>query len=121
MSSLRHDARGFVNGIVDYLKTGGKRTNALPKVQDLLLKVSGRASKETKATVKTVIPLTQNEREQLEKILATHMKHPISVSNEIDRSLIGGLRIEIADVIIDTSYKAELDAMAGILTKGSHV
>lgn len=121
MSNLHHDARGFVKGIVDYLKTGGKRNAALPKVQSLLMKVSDRATRETRAKVRTVVPLTQEEKEQLEKILARHMDHPITISGEIDATLIAGLRIEIADFIIDTSYKAQLEELASVLTKGSTV
>lgn len=121
MSNLQHDARGFVNGIVDYLKTDGKRRGALPKVQSLLLKVSDRASRETKAIVKSVVPLTQDEKEILQRVLEKHMNHPITIVAELDDTLIGGLRIEIADFIIDTSYNAQLEKMADSLMKGNHV
>jgi len=121
MSNLQKDARGFVDGIVDYLKTDGKRTNALPKVQNLLMKVSDRAAKEKTATVKSVVMLSGEEKNKLEKILGKFMHHPITVTNEIDTSLIGGMRIEIADFIIDTSYKGKLEGMTKVLMKGSLV
>ncbi len=121
MKKLNKDAKDFVEGIVDHLKKDSTGNRPMPKVQSLLRKVSEDAWQENTARVTTAVTLTQSEKEELIRGLSKRMGHPIALECEVKPSIIGGMRIEIADYIIDLSYEETLKSIGASLLKGSHV
>lgn len=61
------------------------------------------------ATVTTAAPLAPAQADRLASILAQSVGRPVRVSTVIDPTLIGGIRIELADDVIDGSVRARLD------------
>ncbi|MGY0374365.1 F0F1 ATP synthase subunit delta [Clostridium sp. JNZ J1-5] len=61
------------------------------------------------ATVKTVIPLNEEERSALIKKLENKYKKNILLKEEIDKNLIGGIYIRVGDDVIDGTIKAKFD------------
>lgn len=117
MSGLTKDARGFVEGIVDYLKKEGKTTTetTLPKVKHLLTKVSSAARREQEAVVESAVVLTEAEKKELAEALGKLMGHEITLDCSVNERLVAGMRIRIADWVVDTSFAARLKDMAGVL------
>lgn len=65
--------------------------------------------------VKTVVPLTE---EQLTKLLAkleAKFNKKILLKQEIDKSIIGGLYIEIDNEIIDATIRSKYQEMKGLM------
>lgn len=119
MKALPSDAKKFVKGIVDHLdkrKTDGQTHK---KIKILLEKVSDTAVQDTVAKVTTAVPLTEGEKALIAAYLSRKMQHPVTLSCLVDPDIIAGMRIEIADYIIDTGYKGKLTSIASMLLKGN--
>lgn len=115
MKSVAKDARGFVDGVMTQLKKTGKVTSMTPRVQSLLMKMSSGARKERQAIVESAVKLTSEEEQIIERILAKVSGHTISLENRVVPDLIAGIRIEMADWVMDTSMKSELQNMSALL------
>lgn len=116
-SGLSKDGKQFVEGIVTYLRRDGKKVSVVPKVQTLLSKISTQAKEGTVAYVESPVPLTAEEKRDVEMAIARAAGHDMSVSVRINKELIAGLRIKIADLVIDTSYVSRLSEMAALLMR----
>ena len=60
------------------------------------------------ATVTAAVPLTEAQRERLGTIVAQAYGHEVQLNVEVDPGLIGGLRIEIGDEVIEGSVLSRL-------------
>lgn len=60
------------------------------------------------AKIKSVIPLNDTEREAIKNKLEKHYEKNIIIEEEIDRTLIGGLLINVGDETIDGTIKTKL-------------
>jgi F-type H+-transporting ATPase subunit delta len=60
------------------------------------------------ATVTAAVPLTEEQRERLSAVLARGYGHDVHLNVQVDPELVGGLRVEIGDEIIDGSLVAKL-------------
>lgn len=121
MKTMTKDARGFVQGVVEYLRKEGKDSHSVPKVQSLLYKVTESAKRQKQASVESVVKLTLSEQQALTRVLSRIMGHEVSIECRINTSLIAGIRIQMADWIVDTSFKSQLTEMVDLLTEGSNV
>ncbi len=115
MKSLKADAKGFVAGVVTQLKKTGKAPSMTPKVQSLLLRMTAGARREHQATVESAVKLSAEEERQIERILAKVSGHDVTIETRVEPSLIAGIRIQMADWVMDTSMKSELHNMALLL------
>lgn len=113
--TLTKDARGFVEGVVTYLRHDGRSKGAIPKVQALLGKVTAQAKKERVANVKASVTLSSAEKTALSHILAKFIGHPVQLECHVHPELLGGVRIQVADWVVDTSIVTQIDRMAETL------
>lgn len=67
------------------------------------------------AEVKTVIALTQVQREQLISKLKNKYGKKIILKEEIDKSIIGGIVVRVGNDLIDDTIKTKLEEMKKIL------
>ncbi len=112
---ITKDARNFVDGIVSYLKKDKHVTQVVPKVRALLGKVTAQAKKQKIAHIESAIQLSQTEKTLIEKTLVHHIGHDVELDCQINAEVLGGIRIQIGDWIIDTSLKSQLEQMATVL------
>jgi len=86
---------------------GGYRsiTVALEEYQ----KVAAAVQDERVAEVRSAHPLTDADRERLERALARQYGRDVHLNVVVDPSLLGGLRVEIGDDVIDGTVSARLD------------
>lgn len=61
------------------------------------------------ATVTATVPLTEEQRERLGAALARLYGHPVQLNIEVDPALVGGVRVEIGDELIEGSVVSRLD------------
>ncbi len=109
MNPLTHDARGFVEGVVSYLRREGKAEQYVPRVRKLLQKVTASTRRQQEARVRSVVALTASEKQALGRVLASVIGRPVTIRCTVDRSLLGGLRVDIGDLIIDTTLSRQLN------------
>ena len=60
------------------------------------------------ATVSVAAPISKSQVEKLEVTLSAKYHHPVSINLVIDPELIGGVRVQLADEIIDGSLSNRL-------------
>lgn len=113
MKSLSQDARGFVEGVVAHLKRSGKAP-INPKVQTLLLKMSAAAKREHQAVVESAVKLEAREVQIIARILSGISGHEVSLNALVNPSLIGGIKVTMADWVMDLTLASELGQMGAI-------
>lgn len=116
MKSVSKDARGFVEGVINHLKQSGKARNVTPRVQSLLLKMTASARHEHQAKVESAVKLTQPETQAIARALSDLSGHEVGLTCSVNPSLIGGLRVTMADWVMDSSIRNELKEMASVIT-----
>ena len=113
------DKRGLVTGLLsgkalpatvvlaEQALAGTHRTVgvALAAYQSVAAKVHGQGV----ATVRVAHPLSDAERQRLTDALARQYDRPIHVNTVVDPDVIGGIRIEIGDDVIDGTVASRLD------------
>jgi len=114
---LTKDAKGLVDGVVTFLRGDSRSKSVAPKVERFLGKVTAQARKEKEARVETSVALTEPEKKSIEAMLTKLIGHPVSVVSVLSPEVIGGLRIQVADWIVDTTLQTQLSEIAQSLTK----
>ena len=72
-------------------------------------KVAAATQGEGVALVRVARELTEAERTRLEQALSTQYGRPVHLNIEVDPSLLGGMRVEIGDDVIDGTVVSRLD------------
>lgn len=98
--------RNFVRVLVE-----ADRVTLLPEIARLFDELKAEAEGVAQATIQTAFPLDDAQVREITAALERRFGKKIEASVEVDRSLIGGVRIAVGDTVIDGSVKARLDAM----------
>ncbi len=72
-------------------------------------KVAAATQGEGVALVRVARELTEAERTRLEQALSTQYARPVHLNIEVDPGLLGGMRVEIGDDVIDGTVVSRLD------------
>jgi len=112
MKTLSRDARGFIDGVTQYLRSDARGKEVLPKVQTLFSRVTTAAKKERTASVATSIGLTESEKKAVSDMLAHILGHEVECRFVQDNAVLGGMKVTVADWVVDTSLASQLTSMA---------
>lgn len=61
------------------------------------------------ATVRTAVPLSEADRQRLVRVLSRRYGHNVDVNVLVDPGVIGGLRVELGDEVIDGTVAGRLE------------
>jgi len=70
----------------------------------------------SQAHVSSAFPMSDEQVQDLRAVLEKRFGRKLELSVAVDTSLIGGIRAEVGDEVLDTSVKARLDRMKTALT-----
>jgi F-type H+-transporting ATPase subunit delta len=98
--------RNFLRVLVE-----ADRVTLLPDISRLFDGFKADAEGVAKAIVDTAFPLDEVQTRELMAALERRFGKRIEFAVNVDRSLIGGVRIAVGDTVIDGSVRAKLDAM----------
>lgn len=59
----------------------------------------------------TAVEMKEGAREKLAKVLETKMNKTIILTNKIDKSIIGGVKLKLDNKFIDSTLKSQLETM----------
>ncbi len=73
------------------------------------LQIAARRQEQLTATITTAVPLTEQQRDRLTRTLSQHHGRNVHANEVVDPTVVGGIRVEIGDEIIDGTILSRLD------------
>jgi len=90
---------------------GSGRAKDLPRIADRLVERASSSKQLEVAEVRTVRPLTEDERTRLAAALANATGKQLNLKVVVDPSVLGGVVATIGDDVIDGSIRTRLDQL----------
>ena len=88
------------------------RLDVLPQVSELFEQLKSQHDGVLDANIVSAFALNGGQLRQLIVMLEKRFKHEINATVSVDPELIGGVKVEIGDEVLDTSVRGKLEAMA---------
>lgn len=85
-----------------------KRVELIPAVCDEFVRIAGEALGRTEAVVYSPMPLSEQETASIKARFGTVTGKSIQVTNIVDQSLLGGIKVRIGDTLYDGSLSGKL-------------
>ena len=104
------DRPALVAGFLDLLVRDGQ-TGVLQHVADLYEQLYDEVRGVQRALVETPIPLSDSQKQRLHMALAKIVGGQVSLEEQINPRVLGGLRISLGHRIIDASLQGRLEAL----------
>jgi len=89
-----------------------KRLSLLPHVAALFAEFKSNRERSVDVNIDTAFALTKKVEAKLAAALSKKLERDVKVTSQVDESLIGGVVIRAADVVIDASIRGRLDKLA---------
>jgi F-type H+-transporting ATPase subunit delta len=106
---------GAGRNLVQVLVENG-RLALLPQIRSLFDALRREHEGVMEVRIVSAMPMSDGQvRELVERLERAHRRR-VSAKVEVDRDLIGGVRLLIGDKVIDATVRGKLDAMAAALT-----
>jgi F-type H+-transporting ATPase subunit delta len=87
-------------------------------IRDEYERLADEAAGRTKASVVSAAPLSDRDRERLERALAVRTGGVVELDVDVDPSLIGGVIAKVGALVFDGSLRTQLNQLRASLTKG---
>lgn len=96
-----------------FLLIDNKRFNILSEIQNQLSKLVNKSRGTVTAEVYSAVDIDTNTLEKLKQSIANTIGHneKVEVESKIERSLIGGIKVKINDLVYDGSIKGRLESL----------
>lgn len=107
---LDDEARAFLRVLAD-----NDRLKLLPEVCQQFEALRNEHEGVAEAHVLSAFPMSEGDIAELTGALERRFRRKLRALVEVDQSLIGGVRVQIGDEVLDASVRARLDAMATAL------
>ncbi|MPM14019.1 ATP synthase subunit delta [bioreactor metagenome] len=104
-------AGNFLKTVID-----NGRVGALPEIAAQFRALVNASKGSSDAVVNTAFPLDAAALSDLGATLEKRFGRKLNLSQKVDESLIGGVRVVVGDEVLDTSVKARLEQMKAALT-----
>lgn len=85
------------------------RTTRFDHAIEGYLTIAARRQEQLTATVTTAVPLTQEQVDRLTAALGSHYDRAVRVNAVVDPQVVGGIRVDIGDEVIDGTILSRLD------------
>jgi len=105
-----HQIQAIVNGIISFLEEK-KSLDLLPEVANELIKQSFFRVDPNLAVVSSPIKLSTTQTSSIKQILSQQFDRPIRIKTKIDKSIIAGLKIEVAGLVVDGTVNRKLQEL----------
>jgi F-type H+-transporting ATPase subunit delta len=108
------EVRAFAALLVDE-----NRTSLLPSIRDALRELVEREEGKVVAQVTTARKLDKAESRALAGALSRRVGAKVTLSLEVDESILGGVVARIGNLLLDGSVRTQLASLAGSLRRGT--
>ncbi|MGB0466013.1 MAG: F0F1 ATP synthase subunit delta [Pontibacterium sp.] len=89
-----------------------KRLPLLPEISAQFEQLKANQQKSVDIDVTTAFDLDEQQQQKLAQALSTKLGREVNISSTVDKSILGGLVIRTADLVIDGSVRARLAKLA---------
>lgn len=85
-----------------------------PLIVDQLEQIEATANKQLLVTVTTAKPLVEATQEQIKKMIFTQFPtvSDVKLKLQVNENVIGGIKLQINDKVVDNTLRAKLDRLA---------
>jgi F-type H+-transporting ATPase subunit delta len=104
---LNNEGRNFVLLLVE-----NNRVEMLPQVSELFEQLKAQHEGVLEANITSAFDMSEAQLKDLVKSLETKFKRKIEAKVSVNSELIGGVKVEIGDEVLDASVRGKLEAMA---------
>ncbi|SES11010.1 F-type H+-transporting ATPase subunit delta [Gracilibacillus ureilyticus] len=88
------------------------KVSVVPQIVDEFVAFANEAKGTKQATVLSVRPLTEPEKQELETTFTKKLNvKALKITNKVDPSVIGGMKIKIGNTVYDGTIKGKLDRL----------
>lgn len=87
----------------------------MPDVQILIEKITSQAKREKYAKVEGSVLFTEREKKAIGNFLSHLIGHSVILQCRVNPELLGGVRIQVGDWIVDTTLKYQLNRLSDVL------
>lgn len=94
-----------------------KRVAALPEIAEQFKVLKNNAAGAAEALVTSAFEMTADQRKELAETLEKRFGKKLTLKVEVDKSLIGGVRVQVGDEVLDTSVQARLSHLKRSITE----
>jgi F-type H+-transporting ATPase subunit delta len=94
-----------------------KRLSLLPAISELFRELREEAEQRLSVRVVSAIPLELDQRERLQRALASRFERDIEMESVVDGSVLGGAVIYAGDQVIDGSLRGRLNKLQTSLSR----
>ena len=109
-SQLPEQGRNFLRTVIE-----NRRVQALPEIAVQFRVLVNRSQGTSDAVVYSAFPLDAGTLADVGATLEKRFGRKLNLSVQLDEALIGGVRVEVGDEVLDTSVKARLEQMKAAL------
>jgi F-type H+-transporting ATPase subunit delta len=109
---LSVEAQNFVRVLIE-----NGRLALLPEIREIYEELKNVREGVVDAVIRSAYPLDSGQVAALVADLERRFKRKVEPRVEVDAGLIGGVRVQVGDEVIDGSVRGRLAAMAAALTK----
>ncbi|MGH7911148.1 MAG: F0F1 ATP synthase subunit delta [Candidatus Dormibacteraceae bacterium] len=88
-----------------------RTTSALPDIQEEFERLDDEAAGRVRAVATTAVPLSGSDRERLVADLSRRFRREVRLETRVDRSILGGLVLQVGDRLIDASVATRLQQL----------
>ena len=113
-STTNLTAKQVTQGVISFL-TRHKRLGLLPQIANQALKVARPQTDPNTAIVESVVPLSTSHLESIRSWLKTEFNRDnLEIVNKTNPNLIAGIKIKVADLVIDQSIATQIDQLVSL-------
>ena len=95
-----------------------RRTRDLEPIREQYALLAEEAAGRTRGEVVSAAPLAPAQLERLRAALSRRTGRSVDLSARVDPSLLGGVRAQVGDLVLDGSLRTQLDRLRASLTGG---
>ncbi len=106
-NNFNEDGRNLLTLLVE-----NDRVNVLPQISQLFEQLKAQHEGVLEAKIVSAFAINDKQLKKLISDLEQKFKRKIDAKVSVDPELIGGVKVEIGDEILDTSVRAKLESMA---------
>jgi F-type H+-transporting ATPase subunit delta len=100
-------SKGFIKVIAK-----NRRVKYLPKILEVLKEKINEHEGVVSAQVFSVVGLEASEVENISKAIAKKLGKKVEISNKVDETLVGGVKIQIGSKLFDDTVKGKLERLS---------